>query len=131
MSESFGSLDHIMFAMAPLGIVTAIVGAIRVSGSPWLKAVIGRARENVTAAEVEFMSSTSHEVCELWNGDSVVRILGRPKVQQLVFLKDYQQDSKTVGLYTLDSTADKERTGKSANPMKCDCQYLSYSFIVS
>ncbi|KAL2068429.1 hypothetical protein VTL71DRAFT_16527 [Oculimacula yallundae] len=47
--------------MAPLGIITAIVGAIRVGGPPWLKAVIGRARENRSSAELDFMSSTSHE----------------------------------------------------------------------
>jgi hypothetical protein len=61
MSESMGWLDNVIFAMAPLGIVTAIVGAIRVGGPVWLKAVIGRARENRAAAEIELMSSTSHE----------------------------------------------------------------------
>ena len=66
-------LDHIIFAMAPLGIVTAIVAAIRVGGPPWLRAVVGRARENRATVEVEMMSSTSHEVCELWNGQGIVR----------------------------------------------------------
>jgi hypothetical protein len=81
-------LDHIVFAMAPLGIITAIVGAIRVGGPPWLRSVIGRARENRAAPEVELMSSTSHEVCELWNGQTVVRMVGRPEIQQLVYLED-------------------------------------------
>jgi hypothetical protein len=93
--------------MAPLGIITAIVGAIRVGGPPWLKAVIGRARENRAAPEVELMSSTSHEVCELWNGQAVVRMVGRPEVQQLVFFKCYQ-DQEGLGLYTV-AAAEKEK----------------------
>ena len=66
-------LDHIIFAMAPLGIITAMVAAIRVGGPAWLRAVVGRARENRATVEVEMMSSTSHEVCELWNGQGIVR----------------------------------------------------------
>lgn len=61
LSETMGWLDVIIFSMAPLGILTAIVGAIRVGGPTWLKAIIGRARENRAAAEIELMSSTSHE----------------------------------------------------------------------
>jgi len=95
-----GWLDHVIFAMAPLGIITAIVGAIRVGGPPWLRAVIGRARENRAAPEVELMSSTSHEVCELWNGEAVVRMVGRPKIQQLVFLDDCE-DGETFGIYSV------------------------------
>src|SRR5437762_441362 len=62
MSQSMGWADSIIFAMAPLGIITAIVGAIRVGGPGWLKAIIGRARENQAAVEVELMSSTSQDV---------------------------------------------------------------------
>jgi hypothetical protein len=98
--HSEGWLDHIIFAMAPLSIITAIVGAIRVGGPPWLKAVIGRAGENRAALEVELLSSTSHEVCELWNGQAVVRMVGRPEVQQLVFL-ECCKDPKKLGLYTV------------------------------
>ncbi|KAF8241210.1 hypothetical protein K440DRAFT_523789, partial [Wilcoxina mikolae CBS 423.85] len=104
MSESMGWLDHVIFAMAPLGIITAIVGAIRVGGPSWLRAVIGRARENRAAPEVELMSSTSHEVCELWNGQVVVRMVGRPEVQQLVYLQDCKDG---LGIYTM-SEAEKE-----------------------
>jgi hypothetical protein len=101
MSESFSWLDHIVFAMAPLGIITAIV----VGGPSWMRAVIGRARENRGAAEVELMSSTSHEVCELWNGESIVRTLGRPLVKQLVVLRREMHDERTFGLYTVDTAA--------------------------
>ena len=73
LEETAGWLDHIIFAMAPLGILTAIVAAIRVGGPPWLRAIVGRARENRATVEIEMMSSTSHEVCELWNGQGIVR----------------------------------------------------------
>ncbi|KAI6762512.1 hypothetical protein HG530_008492 [Fusarium avenaceum] len=73
MSQSMGWADHFILAMAPVGIITIIVSAIRVGGPSWLKAIIGRARENLAVAEAELMSSTSKEVCELWNGQEVVR----------------------------------------------------------
>lgn len=60
-----GWLDHIILAMAPLGLLTAIVVAIRVGGPWWLMAVFSRARENRVIVEVELLSSTSREVCEL------------------------------------------------------------------
>lgn len=70
--------------MAPLGIVTIVVSAIRVGGPSWLKAAIGRARENLAVAEVDLMSSTSTEVCELWNGHEIVRSLGSAPVREFI-----------------------------------------------
>lgn len=90
-----------IFALAPLGILTAIVGAIRVGGPPWLKAIIGRARENRATVELELMSSTSHEVCELWNGQGIIRTMGRPEILQLVYLEELRNE-ESLGLYTLD-----------------------------
>lgn len=46
LGESFTSWDHIVFAMGPVGIVTAITGSIRLGGPMWLRAIIGKAREN-------------------------------------------------------------------------------------
>ncbi|GKU04917.1 serine threonine protein phosphatase [Fusarium langsethiae] len=71
LSETFTWEDHVIFACIPLGIMTAISGAIRVQGHNFFKAVIGRARENHAAAEIEYMSSTSTEVCELYNGEGI------------------------------------------------------------
>ncbi|KAK2796930.1 hypothetical protein FQN50_009389 [Emmonsiellopsis sp. PD_5] len=55
MSQSMGWADNIILAMAPLGIITAVVAAIRVGGPSWLKAIVGRARENLAVAEAEVM----------------------------------------------------------------------------
>ncbi|KAF7893765.1 hypothetical protein EAF00_007279 [Botryotinia globosa] len=107
LRESFTWLDHIIFAMAPLGIITAIIGAIRVGGPPQLKALIGRARENRASAELDFMSSTSHEVSELWNGHNIVRTMGKGEVKQILFLEGRGPPEK-LGLFTL-SDAEKEK----------------------
>ncbi|KAI5849657.1 hypothetical protein DFP73DRAFT_619254 [Morchella snyderi] len=87
LSQSMGWGDHIIFSMAPLGIITAVVSAIRIGGPQWLKAIVGRAREHRAAAELELMSSTSHEVCELWNGQNIVRTLGAPDIQEVIMVK--------------------------------------------
>jgi hypothetical protein len=115
LSESFTWLDHVIFAMAPLGIIAAIVGAIRVGGPDWLKAIVGRARETRASAEVELMSSTSHEVCELWNGEAIVRTMGEPVLQQIVYLEDCPDD---FGLYTCLIAEDKkmQKSGKKPDP---------------
>ncbi|KAF6520633.1 hypothetical protein HZS61_014891 [Fusarium oxysporum f. sp. conglutinans] len=91
MSESLSWVDHLVFAMVPLGILTAITGAIRIQGSQVAKAFIGRARENKALAEIELMSSTSGEVCEMFNGNSIVRAMGKPKITEfLIFPEKYE-----------------------------------------
>jgi hypothetical protein len=72
--------------MAPLGIITVMVAAIRVGDPSWLKAIIGRARENLAVAEAELMSSTSKEVCEMWNGHQVVRVMGHGDIREFIIL---------------------------------------------
>jgi len=91
MSHSLSWNEDLIFAIAPLGIITAITSAIRVGGPSSFKAIIGRAREGKGVVEVELMSSTSHDVCELWNGDRVARILGTkepPSVIELLYSED-------------------------------------------
>lgn len=120
MADSMGWTDNIVFAMAPLGIITAIVGAIRVSGRPkWLKSVIGRAREGRGTVEIELMSSTSENVCELWNGQSIVRVLGSSSVIELV-LDPALKDEKHHGIFTFDEAIRSEiiqqkRTSKDSD----------------
>lgn len=65
LSKSTGFLDNISFGLAPLGIITAVVSAIRLYGKASLKSFIGRAQEAHGVAEAELCSSTSHDVCEL------------------------------------------------------------------
>jgi hypothetical protein len=42
LSLSMGWADNVMVTMGPLGILTIVVSAIRVSKLKWLKALIGR-----------------------------------------------------------------------------------------
>ncbi|KAH6621211.1 hypothetical protein B0J18DRAFT_220677 [Chaetomium sp. MPI-SDFR-AT-0129] len=86
MSQSTGWSDNVILAMAPLGIITAVIGAIRVGGPTWLRAIIGRARENRAVVEAELMSSTSKEVCELWNGRDIVRVMGAGPIREFIIL---------------------------------------------
>jgi len=86
MSQSLGWADNFILAMAPLGILTIIVAAIRVGGPSWLKAVIGRAMESLADAESELMSSTSDEVCEFWDGQQIVKTKEKEMICEFVIL---------------------------------------------
>ncbi|KAM0430881.1 hypothetical protein ACHAPT_005514 [Fusarium lateritium] len=101
LSESITMLDYFIFAMAPMGILTAVVSAIRVCGSPSLRAFIGRAQEGGGNAEAELCSSTSRDVCELYNNGGIARVFGRPKILEVVY-DPAKQDSTdgTAGIYT-------------------------------
>jgi hypothetical protein len=59
LSESITTVDYFIFAMGPIGILTAIISAIRVCGSLSLRTFIGRAQESGGIAEAELCSSTS------------------------------------------------------------------------
>ncbi|KAF3034502.1 hypothetical protein E8E12_004796 [Didymella heteroderae] len=72
-SESLTWVDHLIFAMVPLGTLIVITGAIRVQGPRIAKSFIGRGRESRALAEIELMSSTSGEVFELFNSKSIIR----------------------------------------------------------
>jgi hypothetical protein len=74
--------------MVPLGIITMVTGAIRVAGPRMARSFIGRARENRALAEIQLMSSTSGEVCEMFNGKSIVRAMGTPKLGQFLIFPD-------------------------------------------
>ncbi|KAH7303431.1 hypothetical protein B0I35DRAFT_472324 [Stachybotrys elegans] len=105
LSESITRLDYFIFAMAPIGILTALVSAIRVCGSPSLRAFIGRAQEGEANAEAELCSSTSRDVCELYNNGGIARVFGRPKILEVVHdpnVSDSEFDSPdgSAGIYT-------------------------------
>ncbi|KAF4333350.1 ankyrin repeat [Fusarium beomiforme] len=71
-----------------------------VGGPTWLRAIIGRARESFAVVEAEVMSSTSHEVCELWNGQEVVRVMGEGLIREFIIMvpagSDWDDNSATV-----------------------------------
>ncbi|KAJ5869797.1 hypothetical protein N7455_004738 [Penicillium solitum] len=103
LSESITAIDYFIFAMAPMGILTAVVSAIRVCGTPSLRAFIGRAQEGAGNAEAELCSSTSRDVCELYNSGGIARVFGRPKILEVVHDPDHDfSDSNdvTAGIHT-------------------------------
>lgn len=100
LSESFSILDNLVFALAPIGIITAVVAAIRVAGNAQLRSFIGRATESRGTVEADLMSSTSSDVCELWNGQGVVRVLGSPRLLQLIYFPSKKYDGE-AGIYEL------------------------------
>lgn len=96
MGQSLGWADNIVLAMAPLGVITIIIAAIRVGGPKWLKAVIGRARETRADVEVEVMSSTSDEVCELWDDKQIVRVTGVGPICEFIVLMQEETSGNSV-----------------------------------
>lgn len=91
LSETLTFLDIFIFSMAPMGVITALISAIRVAGGPSLRAFIGRAQEGAGIAEAELCSSTSRNVCELYNNGGIARVNGRPKI--LEFVHDWKLDT--------------------------------------
>lgn len=86
IAQAVSFADCFTLGMVPLGIITIMVSAIRVGGPTLLKAIVGRARENMAVPELELMSSTSEEVCELYNGKHIVRCLGSGSIGQYICL---------------------------------------------
>lgn len=86
LGESTSFLDYFIFAMAPIGLLTAVVSAIRVCGHSSLRAFIGRSQEGDGVVEAELCTSTSRDVCELFNRGGITRVLGRPNILELVYL---------------------------------------------
>ncbi|KAM5442394.1 hypothetical protein MferCBS31731_002770 [Microsporum ferrugineum] len=118
LSECLNMTDIIIFSMAPLGIITIIVSAIRVCGTPSLRAFIGRAQEGAGNAEAELCSSTSREVCELYNNGGIARVFGRPKLLEIVLDLNATNDDfyqkgpnvqATAGLYTFKDYLKKDK----------------------
>jgi hypothetical protein len=94
LSESTKFVDYIIFAMAPVGILTALVSVIRVCGDTSLRAFIGKAQEADGAIEAELCTSTSRDVCELFNQAGITRVLGRPRLLELVYYPDEAKNKK-------------------------------------
>ncbi|KAF3916916.1 hypothetical protein ABW21_db0204932 [Orbilia brochopaga] len=93
LSESLSIWDNIIFAMAPLDLLTAVVSAIRVCGTPSMRAFIGRAQESPGTAEVELLSCTSETTAELFNEGGIARVFGEPRILE-VMVKPSDTDPK-------------------------------------
>ncbi|KAI8624863.1 hypothetical protein F5Y19DRAFT_467519 [Xylariaceae sp. FL1651] len=100
-SESTQFLDYFIFAMAPIGIVTALSSAIRVCGDSTLRAFIGRAQEGDGAIEAELCTSTSRDVCELFHKGGITRVFGKPKILELILIRDAldENDGEHMNVY--------------------------------
>ena len=116
LSESLSMWDSVLFGLAPLGILTAVVSAIRVCGSPSLRAFVGRSQEGPGGAEIELLSSTSDTTVELWNDGGISRVFGKPQILQVIYYfraEDYEDSDLTLppnytaGLYFIDDTSEK------------------------
>lgn len=112
LSESVSTVDYFIFAMAPMGILTGLVSAIRVCGTPSLRAFIGRAQEGAGNAEAELCTSTSRDVCELYNRGGIARVFGRPKILEVVHDADHDfSDPKddTAGIHTFEQYLERDK----------------------
>lgn len=115
LAESTSVWDCIIFAMAPLGVLTAVVSVIRVCGGSQLKAFIGRSQEGSGVAEVELCSSTGRDVAELYQKGAIARVFGRAKILEVVH--DRQEEEKTqdtlglthMGLFSLEEHQSSQR----------------------
>lgn len=92
LSESISSLDNLIFALSPLGVMTAVVSMIRICGSSYLGAFNGRAQEAPAEAESELLPCVSAFTAELFNDGGITWVSGRPRIIKLVFWE--QQDEK-------------------------------------
>ncbi|KAF7556041.1 hypothetical protein G7Z17_g1724 [Cylindrodendrum hubeiense] len=109
LSQSFSIYDCIIFAVCPIGIVTAAVSAIRAAAPNSWRTLIGRAMESRATVELELLSSTSTDVCELWSGSALVRVMGSPEILELLYFPELDDDEGSqesaalhFGLFTLD-----------------------------
>ncbi|KAK2773615.1 hypothetical protein CKAH01_13533 [Colletotrichum kahawae] len=86
LSESISLIDYFIFAMGPIGIITTLVSVIRLCGYTSLKAFIGRSQEGSATVEAELITSTSRDVCELYNHGGISRLVGQPRILELIYI---------------------------------------------
>jgi hypothetical protein len=75
LAQSISIYDWIIFATVPTGVPFALKSIIRVSKkSKILRALTVYPKEEEKVIEKDLLSSTSEEVCEIWNGRGATRI---------------------------------------------------------
>lgn len=95
--------------MGPLGILTAVVSAIRVAGGPFLKAFIGRAQESPGVVELELLSCTSDTTAELWSQGGISRVFGKPSILEVV-LRARKETPTTLSSSSSSSSSSRHRS---------------------
>ncbi|CAG7929063.1 unnamed protein product [Penicillium olsonii] len=102
LSESISALDNVIFALSPLGVLTAVVSVIRICGSSSLRAFVGRAQEGPAEAESELLPCVSESTAELFNDGGVARVFGRPKIMEIVsWEENHNNDGTTTRMGTM------------------------------
>ncbi|KXG46045.1 uncharacterized protein PGRI_049010 [Penicillium griseofulvum] len=96
LSESISALDNLIFALSPLGVLTAVVSVIRICGSSSLRAFVGRAQEGPAEAESELLPCVSESTAELFNDGGITRVFGRPKIVEIVTWENVNYRKETV-----------------------------------
>ncbi|CAI7630602.1 unnamed protein product [Penicillium crustosum] len=97
LSESISTLDNVIFALSPLGVLTSVVSVIRVCGSSSLRAFVGRAQEGPAEAESELLPCVSESTAELFNDGGITRVFGRPKIVEIVAWEDLDPQNGEKG----------------------------------
>lgn len=88
LSESTKFIDYFIFAMAPIGIISTVTAVIRLCGNSALRAFIGKAQEGESTVEAELCTSTSADVCELFDKGGITRVLGRSDIIEIVYIPE-------------------------------------------
>ncbi|KAJ5372555.1 hypothetical protein N7517_004561 [Penicillium concentricum] len=96
LSESISILDNVIFALSPLGVLTAVVSVIRICGSSSLRAFVGRAQEGPAEAESELLPCVSQSTSELFNDGGITRVFGRPKILEIFAWEDVDYNKEKV-----------------------------------
>lgn len=97
LSESISTLDNVIFALSPLGVLTSVVSVIRICGSSSLRAFVGRAQEGPAEAESELLPCVSESTAELFNDGGITRVFGRPKIVEIVAWEDVDPRTGKMG----------------------------------
>jgi ankyrin repeat domain-containing protein 50 len=96
-----------------LGILTAVVSAIRIRGNASLRAFVGRGQEGPGDAEQELLSCVSGTTAELFHNGGISRIFGKPKILEVKVTRDPQDPLKLHIESVSKALADKYTSTKS------------------
>lgn len=100
LSESTTFIDYFIFAMAPIGIISTVTAVIRLCGNSALRAFIGKAQEGESTVEAELCTSTSADVCELFDKGGITRVLGRPDIMEIIYIPEEVNTEPRFHLFT-------------------------------